>query len=815
MRPIPAPRLGDTHGLLRAINERERLRLDEFITEFSIEELFPPGLENALGRTRQFVSFARSAGLLNEDRGSVELTEIGKRYVRAGDEAAIFDVASDQAEWLRRQLYEKHMTDSIYHGVAIGLSLHASCPPDFRVSMLDFGRALAHLGRAGWDNENTLESQGERYTTFLRDLELVDDEGRLTATGSEVKGELTLPIHMSLRDLAGQLNPGGLEAAAAEGEAEWAARAAAEAEPAPAAEEPAPAPAAVVEEEADDAPGESGEYEEVRGGVTAPSSSPAEPAPAPAPAAPSPPAAEAGRPVPPSDIWETAAPDEATRAYSAIKPEQAAAAAVESSEAEPETPDPAAMTSGDPLAGPAPAAPEAEAEPVTAEPESGDPLAAPAAAEPEIVAAPAEPEPGDPLATSSDAGAGATAEAATPEESPAQGPPAAVEAGDPLAAGAAAPEAGDLPATEALAPEAGDLPATEALAPESEAPVPAGAEGPTPEPAVPAADAPAPEVVAPAPETAPLEPEPEPAAAEPVGVAGPGVESAAPEVAADAEVAEAAPVVTASTREPSGFLDLAAVRSAAEESGLKLPDSVYAGLVAALASGKHLVLSGPAGSGKSTLALAIVKAAVQAGRSAGAALATASPRWTADDTVGRVGEGGFAQGHVLAAAGKKKWLLIDEIDRAQLDVAFGDLSSFLGGLPLSLPDGSREVAAPMDWRIVATRDSTQGAFEASSALLRRFAQVHLPRPGQADLEAAVDTAAGGDATTVAAVRRLLALDLPGLGAGTFLDAARHGAERNALAAVSEDELARELLAAYVAPQLHAEPGRVKELEDSL
>ena len=176
MRPIPAPRLGDTHGLLRAINQRDRLRLDEFITEFSIDELFPPGLENALGRTRQFVSFARSAGLLKEDRGVVELTEIGKRYVRSGDEAAVFDVSSGQAEWLRRQLFERHMTDSIYHGAAIGLSLYASNPPDFHVSRLDFGRALAHLGRAGWDNENTLESQGERYTTFLRDLELLDDE---------------------------------------------------------------------------------------------------------------------------------------------------------------------------------------------------------------------------------------------------------------------------------------------------------------------------------------------------------------------------------------------------------------------------------------------------------------------------------------------------------------------------------------------------------------------------------------------------------------------------------------------------------------
>src|SRR5215212_2051729 len=346
MRPIPAPRLGDTHGLLRAINQRERLRLDEFITEFSVEELFPPGLENALGRTRQFVSYARSAGLLKEDRGTVELTEIGKRYVRAGDESAIFEVAPDQAEWLRRQLRERHMTDSIYHGAAIGLSLYASNPPDFHVTSLDFGRALAYLGRAGWDNENTLESQGERYTTFLRDLELIDDESRLTDTGTQVKGELTLPIHMSLRDLAGQLNPGGPDAAASEGEAEWAARGdGAEApatEPAPAAAQPAPVPAAAVEE--DDAT-ETGEYEEVRG-----STAPIDPTPA------TPPPAD--RPVPPADIWETAAPDEATRAYSAISPEQAAAAAAEGTADEVAGTTSPPEESGDPLAAGA-AAPQA------------------------------------------------------------------------------------------------------------------------------------------------------------------------------------------------------------------------------------------------------------------------------------------------------------------------------------------------------------------------------------------------------------------------------------------------------------------------
>src|SRR4051794_30496908 len=387
MRPIPAPRLGDTHGLLRAINQRERLRLDEFITEFSIEELFPPGLENALGRTRQFVSFARSAGLLKEDRGTVELTEIGKRYVRAGNDAAIFDVAPDQAEWLRRQLRERHMTDSIYHGAAIGLSLYASNPADFHVSRLDFGRALAYLGRAGWDNENTLESQGERYTTFLRDLELVDDDSRLTETGTQAKAELTLPIHMSLRDLAGQLNPGGPEAAEAEGTAEWAARArdgaAAEpaAEAAPPVEPPAPVPAAAVEEAAGN---ETGEYEEVRGST--------------APIGPSPPA-PSSRPVPPSDIWETAAPDEATRAYSAIKPEHAAAAAAAGAAAAPE------VASGDPLAD-APAAEPAESAPAAEAPEveSGDPLAA-GGVSPEAEAPAPEVEAGDPLAAPDAAGA--------------------------------------------------------------------------------------------------------------------------------------------------------------------------------------------------------------------------------------------------------------------------------------------------------------------------------------------------------------------------------------------------------------------------
>ena len=205
------------------------------------------------------------------------------------------------------------------------------------------------------------------------------------------------------------------------------------------------------------------------------------------------------------------------------------------------------------------------------------------------------------------------------------------------------------------------------------------------------------------------------------------------------------------------------------------------------------MLSGPAGSGKSTLALAIVKAAVQAGRSAGAALATASPTWTAQDTVGRVGDDGFSQGHVLSAAGKKKWLLIDEIDRAELDQAFGDLSSFLGGLPLSLPDGSREVAAPADWRIVATRDSGAGPFEARprccGASPRSTCRARS-RPTSSRRSTRRPRA------TPPPPRRSSGCSPPtcrSSAPATFLDAAHHAAERNALSPATEDELAREVL----------------------
>jgi MoxR-like ATPase len=729
MRPIPAPRIGDSHGILRAIEERGRLRTDELVTEFSLEQLFPPELENAVGRMRHFISYARAAGLIKEDRGVVELTEVGRRYVRAGDAAAPFDVSEQQAEWLRRQLREKHMTDSIFHGMAIGLSLLASAPPGVRVSTLDFGRALAYLGRAGWDNENTLQIQGERYLTLLVDVELIDLEQRLTGTGEQVRGELTLPVHMSLLDIAGQLNPGGADAVRAEADAEWAGR------------------------EAGEKPSETG-YHDVVPGSYAPSATNGEgalPAAAPADdqaeaeepadageaAAPAQ-APSAGPPVPPDDIWESAGPEDATRAIPAAQPPVVPRA---SDPETPAVPAPTAMTPGDPLAADTP---------TVVTPPGGEAVAAPS----------------DEVAR---------------DDAAAEAPAPAPASGDVAAGGLAGLAEAPAPASGDVAPGglAGLADAARAAVPEVARP----AEG-----AVPAAAGP------PAADVAAL------SGAAAAGLAGGGHVPAPADVAPLAAAAAAVPAggdiaalgraaLAGSTGDLRGdaaaFVDPTAIRTAAEGAGLRFPDSVYANVAAGLGAGKHLLLTGAPGAGKTSLALAVARAAAQAGRANGATLVTASRDW---------GD----QGVLVESAKRGRWVIVDELDRARLDDALGGLSSFLAGLPVQLAGGD-EATPDGNWRIVAT---AARAPEASAALLRRFAVVEVLGPAGQVLVEAVNVAARGDATAAAAVARLVPLaEVAPLGAGVFIDAARHAAARHAAAPADEATLARDAYAAYIAPLL--------------
>jgi MoxR-like ATPase len=288
---------------------------------------------------------------------------------------------------------------------------------------------------------------------------------------------------------------------------------------------------------------------------------------------------------------------------------------------------------------------------------------------------------------------------------------------------------------------------------------------------------------------------PEPAAAPPA-LAGATVGTSPDELAA-AAVATVPSRVARPASLPEPPVTAAAIRAAAEEHDLILPDGLYAALAAALAGG-HVVLTGPAGCGKTTLALAVLKAAAQSGRSNGATLATAGHRWSARDTVGRPGDEEWERGIVTDAAARGRWLVLDELDRARLDRALGDLSSYLGGAPSALPDG--ESAAPADWRVIAT--AGPGGLRGSPALVRRFAHVALPPLAVAELTAAIEAACGGDQTAALAVARLIgARDVGPVGTGAFLAAARFAAARNAVTPTTPAVLAREALAAHIEPLL--------------
>jgi MoxR-like ATPase len=225
------------------------------------------------------------------------------------------------------------------------------------------------------------------------------------------------------------------------------------------------------------------------------------------------------------------------------------------------------------------------------------------------------------------------------------------------------------------------------------------------------------------------------------------------------------------------FVEAWAIRAAAEAAGLRLPPSVYANVSAALTAGKHLVLTGAPGAGKTTLALAVARAAAQAGHAHGATLVTAEP----------------SRELLVEAAGRGRWIIVDELTEA--DAALGPLSTFLSGIPVTL--GKSDEAAPADgWRIVATHNGGT----PKAAVLRRFAVIEVTAPPVDELRALLHQATGGDRTASGAAGRLLPFaELAPIGAGVFLDAARHAAARNAAVPADEATLAREAFAAYVAP----------------
>ncbi len=217
---------------------------------------------------------------------------------------------------------------------------------------------------------------------------------------------------------------------------------------------------------------------------------------------------------------------------------------------------------------------------------------------------------------------------------------------------------------------------------------------------------------------------------------------------------------------------------------LSLRPELYGHLAASLNAGKHLILIGPHGSAKTTLARAICEFA-SGRRLPGAAaappachdyrLATATADWTTFDTIGGYMPDQdqtlqFRPGLFLEAIRSAHWLIVDEINRAEIDKAIGPLFTVLSGQGVDLPyrvqrqpvrilppverrpagnpppgwwipagvkDGDFSYVIHPNWRIIGTMNvyDKSSLFQLSFAFMRRFAFVEVELPGDGEYRA--------------------------------------------------------------------------------